>query len=376
MSVRRLIVEVDTDGLNVTEFCRLHGISTWMFYDLRRRYSVDGDQVLEPRSRAPKTVPNRTPAWIEDLVVEVRKELSDAGLDAGPATILFHLPDRVGRQAGLPSEATIWRILCRRGFVVPEPKKAPKHAYRTFAAERANECWQLDDIGWSLADGTGVFIVTMIDDCTRYCPGLKAVQAPTGAAGFDAMTAAAEQHGWPQRFLADNAKAYRETLAAAVGNLGVDHRHGRPYHPQTQGKVERFHQTLQKWLRARPPAETIDQLQTQLDEFVVIYNTQRPHRAIGRRTPANVYATTPKAGPADRPLGTPTSTHRVTVSNGVCYLSKTYTITVGAKHNGATATVIITGLSCHIFINGRLIRHFQLDPNRRFQPLYHRPGKP
>lgn len=376
MSVRRLVVEVELDGLNVTEFCREHGISTWFFYQLRKRYAIEGEAALEPRSRAPKTVANRTPGWMEDLVVDLRKELDDAGLDAGPATIVFHLERRLGGADGVPSESTIWRILTRRGFVVPEPKKAPKHAYRTFAAERANECWQLDDITWELADRSEVKIITLVDDCTRVCPGLKAVETVNGDTAFAAFADAAGRWGWPSRFLSDNASMYKHTLAEAVGVLGVDHRHGRPAHPQTQGKVERFHQTLQKWLRARPLAVTLDELQTQLDNFVEIYNNQRPHRAIGRKTPASVYAVTPKAGPADRPLGTPTSTYRVKVSGGACHINKRFSITIGAVHNSQQATVVITGLSCHVFIAGRLIRHLQLDPTRRYQPLYDRPGRP
>jgi hypothetical protein len=95
MSVRRLIVEVDLDGLNVTEFCGQHGVSTWFFYELRRRYAVEGEAGVEPRSRAAKTVANRTPEWVEDVVVKLRKELDGAGLDAGAATIWSHLPDRL-----------------------------------------------------------------------------------------------------------------------------------------------------------------------------------------------------------------------------------------------------------------------------------------
>lgn len=376
MSVRRLIVEVDVDGLNVTEFCRLHGVSTWFFYDLRRRYAVDGEAALESRSRAAKTVANRTPDWVEDVVVELRKTLDDAGLDAGPATIWTHLEARLPSGTVVPSEATIWRILTRRGFITPEPKKAPKHAHRTFAAERANECWQLDDITWTLLDGIEVKIITLIDDCTRLCPSLKAVVSVNGDTAFDAFATAADKWGWPARFLSDNANAYKKTLAAAVGALGVDHRHGRPYHPQTQGKVERFHQTLQKWLKAQPRATSLEQLQTQLDIFCDIYNNQRPHRAIGRKPPAVVYAQTPKSGPADLPLATPTTLHRVTVSNGVCYINKTYSISVGATHTGQEATIIVTGLTCHVFIAGRLIRQLQLDPTRRNQPLYDRPGRP
>lgn len=376
MSVRRLIVEVDVDGLNVTEFCRQHGVSTWFFYQLRKRFAVEGEAGLEARSRAPRTVSNRTPGWVEDTIVGLRKELDEDGLDAGAATIWSHLSGRLPAGTAVPSEATIWRILGRRGFITPEPKKAPKGAYRTFVAERANECWQLDDITWDLTDGSDAKIITLIDDCTRLCPGLKAVRSATGAAAFDAFSTAAAQWGWPSRFLSDNAKAYKDTLAAAVGSLGVDHRHGRSRHPQTQGKVERFHQTLQKWLNVQPRAATLEQLQTQLDAFCDIYNHQRPHRSVGRKPPGVVYADTPKTGPADRPVGTTTSVHRVTVTNGACYINKTYAVTVGAAHNHHHATVIITGLSCHVFIAGRLIRHLQLDPTRRYQPLYPRPGKP
>jgi len=376
MSVRRLIAEADLEELNVTEFCREHGISTWFFYDLKKRYAAEGEAGLEPRSRAPKTVANRTPEHIENVIVDLRKELDDAGLDAGAATIRWHLVERLGADATVPSEATIWRVLSRRGFITPQPHKAPKHAYRTFQADWANECWQLDDIEWHLTDGTKVKIITLIDDCTRLCPGLKAVLTVNGETAFDAFSAAAEKWGWPQRFLADNATVYKFRLAEAVGTLGADHRHGRSHHPQTQGKVERFHQTLQKWLRAQPRPATLTELQTQLDTFCDIYNNQRPHRSIGRKTPATVYANTPKTGPADRPIGTPTSIHRVTVHNGACYINKKYSITIGAAHNHQTATVIITRLSCHIFIEGHLIRHLQLDPTRRHQPLYHRPGRP
>lgn len=375
MELRRLIVEVDVVDLNVTEFCAQHGVSTWFFYDLRRRYAAEGEAALAPRSRAPKTVANRTPGWVEDLVVAKRKELDDGGWDAGPATIWTHLSKSLGAEV-VPSESTIWRILTRRGFVTPQPEKAPKHAYRMFVADRANECWQIDDIEWQLADGIEVKVIAMVDDCTRVCPGLKAVESVNGEAAFEAFSAAAEKWGWPQRFLSDNANAYKIRLAEAVGALGVDHRHGRSHHPQTQGKVERFQLTLQKWLQAQPRAATIDELQTQLDGFCDYYNNNRPHRSTGRRPPAVVWNQTPKAGPADRPLGTPSKIHRVTVHNGACYINKKYSITIGAAHDGQPATVIITGLSCHVFIAGRLIRHLQLDPTRRHQPLYDRPGRP
>lgn len=376
MSVRRLIVEVDLEGLNVTEFCRDHGVSTWLFYQLRKRYAAEGEAGLEPRSRAAKTVANRTSGSVEDLIIELRKKLEGEGLDAGPATIWTKLVDRLPVGTPVPSEATIWRVLTRRGFIIPEPKKAPKHAYRTFAAERANECWQLDDIEWELAGGRVVKIVTMIDDCTRLCLGLKAVDTVNGETAFDAFSTGAAKWGWPQRFLSDNAKAYKISLAEAVGVLGVDHRHGRANHPQTQGKVERFHQTLQKWLKARPRAVSLEELQTQLETFTEVYNHQRPHRAVGRKPPAVVYHQTPKSGPADRPLAAPSRIHHNKVAAKGNLQAGRYTISLGATHALKQATVIITGLACHVFIAGRLVHQLQLDPTRRYQPLYHQPGKP
>src|SRR4051794_41068964 len=138
MSVRRAIVDADVSMLNVAEFCRQHGVSTWLFYDLRRRHAVVGDVALKLGSRAPKRVANKLPVEVADRIVLLRKQLSDDGLDSGPATIRFHLQHQHGSS---PSEATIWRVLTSRGFINPEPRKAPKHAWKRFAAVRANECW-------------------------------------------------------------------------------------------------------------------------------------------------------------------------------------------------------------------------------------------
>src|SRR5882757_6323914 len=106
MSVRRLIVEIDTDGLNVRRFCALHGVSTWFFYDLRRRYRRGGLAAIEPQSRAPHHVANRISAEVEDAIVALRKELLDEGLDAGAGSIWWHLQQR--QLSAVPSESTIW----------------------------------------------------------------------------------------------------------------------------------------------------------------------------------------------------------------------------------------------------------------------------
>lgn len=376
MSVRRTIVEVDLQGLNVAEFCRQHGVSTWLFYQLRRRVRQEGEAGLEPRPPLAKLITNRTPGWVEDVIVDLRKQLTEFGLDAGAATIRFHLPARLGEEVAVPSEATIWRVLSRRGFVAPQPNKAPKHSHRSFNAERANQCWQIDDTDWTLADGTEVRIINIVDDCTRVVVASKAVLSCNNGSALEAFVDGAQQWGWPARFLSDNAGAFRHGLTEALRPLGIAAGHSRPYHPQTCGKVERFHQTLKKFLAAQTRAATLTELQTQLDRFLTIYNHTRPQRSLGRRIPAQVFAATPKAGPADRPLGAPTTIHHIKVHGGTCSIGQRLMISVGAAHNGATATIIITGTNCHVFINGKLVRQLTLNPTRRIQPIYNRRGNP
>ena len=377
VSVRRLIVSVDVEGLNVSEFCRSHGVSRWLFYELRRRVAAEGEAGLQPRSRAARRVWNRTSDEVEEAIVRERKRLEAAGLDAGPATIAFHLPAVLEEGVAVPSEATIWRVLSRRGFIVPQPHKAPKHSWRSFSAERANECWQIDDTEWPLADGTAVKIINIVDDCTRVLVSSRAEYQCTAGAAFRTFVDGAQVWGWPERFLSDNAKAFRFGLAQAVATVGVAAGHSRPYHPQTCGKVERFHQTLKKWLAVQPRPATLEELQEQLDRFRDLYNHTRPHRSLERGIPAQVHATTPKSGPANQPLTQPTDIRHLKVrSNGVISIGSRYDISLGAAYIAEIVTVIITGLSCHVFHQGHLIRQLTLNPNHRNQPLYNRPGRP
>jgi transposase-like protein len=174
----RLRIAVGSDDLNVSAFCHQYGISRQTFYQWRRRYRAEGLDGLEARSRAPKTSPKRISPETEDAIVALRKELSELGVDAGPGTIQWHLGRR-GRPA--PSEATIWRTLVRRGFVVPEPSKRPKSSYRRFEASAPNELWQADCIDWEIASGT-VRILSFLDDHSRVALRVKAlVEATTDA---------------------------------------------------------------------------------------------------------------------------------------------------------------------------------------------------
>lgn len=357
----------------VAGFCREHGISRETFYKWRRRFLAEGQAGLEEQSRRPLRSPTRTATELEDRIVRVRKELDDDGLDHGPWSIRQLLACEV---EVVPSESSIWRILVRRGLVVPQPKKRPKVSLRRFVYPCPNDCWQIDATHWHLADGTIVWIIDIIDDHSRVCPAAVAVEACTSVAAWEVFTLAGSVWGVPARVLSDNGMSFNAsrrkitvTFEANLRAAGVAPIASTPGHPQTCGKVERFHQTLKKWLAKQPPARTIAELQAQLDRFVEHYNHHRPHRALGGRTPAAVWAASPRSVPADHPVTDTTTIARdiiVSVSGHVRIYN--YQINVGVEYAGLIVTVLIAGIDCIIFWDNTFVRALRIDSTRFNQP--------
>lgn len=376
----RLRIAVASDDLNVSSFCREHGISRETFYVWRRRYRLEGLEGLEPRSRAPKTSPKRIDAAVEDAIVALRKELMELGVDAGPGTIQWHL----GRQGQhrVPSEATIWRVLVRRGFVQPEPRKRPKSSFLRFEATAPNELWQADCIDWSIATGP-VKILSFLDDHSRVALRVKALPEATTDATWLAFCDASAAWGVPLGQLSDNGlnfsgklRGFEVRFEIELRRIGVVPKTSRPHHPQTCGKVERFQQTVKKWLRRQPLAADLAKLQTQLDAFVDYYNHQRPHRGIGRVTPAERWAATPPAINLSVALPSPARVTDATVgADGVLRL-RSYHIGIGVEHAGRHARVHHDDTHAAVFINHRLVRALKLDPTRRYQPTGRPRGGP
>jgi transposase InsO family protein len=235
-------------------------------------------------------------------VIELRTMLTADGLDAGPVTIGWHL-EQEGLRA--PAPATISRILTRAGLITPHPRKRPRSSYLRFEMAQPNEMWQSDFIHWRFADGTDVEILNWLDDHSRYLLSCTAHQPVTGDRVVAVFLDNVDEYGPPASTLTDNGSVYtsrftggRNAFEYILPLLGVRQKNWSPGHPQTQGKTERFHQTLQRWLTARPPAPTTTELQRQLDEFREHYNEKRPHRALKRTTPGHTYRATLKAGPA------------------------------------------------------------------------------
>ena len=303
MSKHRVaVLKVVSAQLSVTAAALESGISRGHLHRLLRRYREDGLEAIEPRSRRPRTSPGRTPDAVRDRIIALRIELTARGLDAGPATIAWHL-GREGLPA--PSTSTIRRVLHAAGLVVPEPRKRPRSSWRRFEASAPNELWQSDFTHWRLADGSEVEICSWLDDHSRYLLACTVFRRVGGDDVVATFTAAGDAHGWPAATLTDNGSVYtsrftggRNSFEYLLAYLGIRQKNGAPGHPQTQGKIERFHQTLKRWLGQQPAATDLAGLQAQLEAFRLAYNEQRPHRAIGRATPGEAYRATPRALPS------------------------------------------------------------------------------
>jgi transposase InsO family protein len=272
-------------GRPIAQLAAAHGVHRSWLYKLLARYRRDGEAGLEARSRRPHHSPARIADRHEEAIVALRKELTDAGFDAGAVTIQSHLARRA---VVVPSASTIWRVLKARGFVTPQPHKRPKSSYRRFVAELPNECWQADVTHVVMADGAFLEVLNIIDDHSRVCVASQAFVRARSPDVVRTLHRAAEKWGYPESFLTDNGAIFTASTRGGVGSmepellsLGIRSKHSRPYHPQTCGKVERFHQTLKRHLAKQEPPDTKKQLQAQLARFVDYYNDIRPTAASG-----------------------------------------------------------------------------------------------
>lgn len=346
------MLKVITNELSVTAAAARYGYSRQHLHRLLARYRQDGLEAVDPRSRRPHTNSNATPADIRELILHLRLRLTSEGLDAGPVTIAWHL-SQAGHRA--PSTSTIRRILHTAGLIQPEPRKRPRSSYRLFEADQPNECWQSDFTHWHLADGTDVEILNWLDDHSRYLIRCTAHTRVTGDIVVTEFLHASNEHGLPASTLTDNGRVYTARFAGGknafeylLAALRITQKNGSAGHPQTQGKVERFHQTLKRWLAHQPAATDILELQAQLERYQHIYNTQRPHRALNRATPATAYTARPKASPtANTPGQDPDVHYRLRYDHvdpggkiSIRRAGRMHHLGIGARHRGKPVLAI------------------------------------
>jgi putative transposase len=291
----------------VSTFCAEYGISRKSFYELRKRVKADGPAAaLEPRSRRPKSCPSKLTDEVKEQAVAVRAALETSGLDHGPISV--HEKMRAMGLEQVPSTASLARVFREAGVARLEPKKKPRSAWRRFVYPAPNACWQLDATEYVLSRGRKCVIFQLIDDHSRYAVASHVAWSETAQAAITVFDKAVAAHGVPQRLLSDNGialnpsrRGYLGQLVKHLTRLGVQAITGKPHKPTTQGKNERFHQTLFRYLDKQPIAESLGELQAQVDAFDDIYNTERPHQGLpGRITPLSAWEATPKAD-APRP---------------------------------------------------------------------------
>jgi transposase InsO family protein len=381
MDKGRFLIETHLrTGRPIAELAAAHGVHRSWLYKLLARYRREGDGGLEPRSRRPHRSPTRIADRYEDAIVAVRKQLTDAGFDAGAVTIEAHLTRAGG---DVPSVSTIWRVLKARGFVTPQPHKRPKGSYRRFVAELPNECWQADVTHVDLGGGTVMEVLNIIDDHSRVCVDSRAFVSTRSPDVVRALHRAGQEWGYPESFLTDNGAIFTATargndtgaIEPELLSLGIRSKHSRPYHPQTCGKVERFHQTLKRYLAKQDPVTTKKQLQAQLDHFVAYYNDIRPHRGVGRKTPAEAFAARERSrprGPKIDCAGYRVRHDRVSKTGNVTlrYQGRLHHIGIGNAYKTWRVILLVAGREVRVLdLAGDQIRRLRIDPTKDYQPM-------
>jgi putative transposase len=374
----------------VTTFCLEHEISRKTFYAIRARVRVDGQAAaLEPRSRRPSTSPTRLTEEVKQQALDVRAALESSGLDHGPISV--HDKMHAMGLNPVPSIASLARIFRAAGVARFEPRKKPRAAWRRFVYPAPNACWQMDATEYVLTRGRKCVIFQLIDDHSRYAVASHVAWAETSAAAIVVFDKAVAAHGVPQRLLSDNGAALNPSRRGALGqlvvhvmDLGTTPITGKPYKPTTQGKNERFHQTLFRYLDKQPLADSLAELQAQVDAFDHIYNTERGHQGLpGRITPLAAWEATAKteaprppderyARPArtiqprltPTPADLPDDTHPRNLSSAGTFAIAGVHYMVGSQHRYQQVLVVIDGTNLTVTdLHGEiLIQHTRPAP--------------
>ncbi len=272
------------DGATVKDTAIRYGVDRRTLHRWLVRYATEGLAALADKSSRPDRCPHQMAPEMEARIVELRR--SHPGW--GPRTILNKLRRELETP---PSRAAIYRCLVRHRLIQPKPRRRRRDDYKRWERSRSMELWQIDVMGSVfLSSGIGVSIVTGIDDHSRFCVIAKVVARATARPVCAALLDALNRHGLPEQILTDNGKVFTGRLGGKPANVlfdriclnnGIRHLLTAPYSPTTTGKIERLHKTMRKEFFSDKSFETIEDLQQALDVWVVDYNNEREHQALG-----------------------------------------------------------------------------------------------
>lgn len=310
--MRAMIINYDPtqpDALTISEFCKTQKISRSIFYRIRSRAATESAAALHPRSRAPHQPARRYGPEVINELVRIRKQLKNDGWDYGPKTIHYEATIQDSFPGGIvPSVATIARLLSGVGHVDRNPRKRPKSSYLPFARSTAMALWQLDAFEYRIGAGKVLTVYQLLDDATRYDVGSWAYQQHENSHdAHDVLAQAIKRHGAPKELLSDNSKAFNQLRGGGIGAVevflaskGTMPISGIPGRPTTQGKNERSHQTLRRFLDANKPQD-LAALRTLMTRYREHYNRRRPHQSLNQSTPEIAWQTLEHT-PATEPI--------------------------------------------------------------------------
>ena len=302
MSQRLEFVTLATsENANIRHLCRSFGISPGTAYKWLHRFQSEGANGLQDRSRRPNYSPSRTPTEMEEIVTNLRgkhpawggRKLAGRLLDLG--------------HPGVPRPSTITAILKRHQLL--NPQESVKHqAFHRFERASPNELWQMDFKGeFKLSQGR-CYPLTILDDHSRFAVALQACARNTKDITQTAMIQVFRRYGLPEWITCDNGspwgsggRSYYTALGVWLLRLGIGISHSRPHHPQTQGKDERFHRTLEAEVLRYQHGDSLTQWQSHFDQWRVVYNTERPHEALSMAVPASRYQPSHRRYPEQLP---------------------------------------------------------------------------
>lgn len=298
---KEFVVLAGEGGGGFRELCRRFAVSPTTGYEWLGRYRSQGDTGLEDRSRRPHRSPNRTDGELEETVVRLRRKNSAWG-----ARKLRRRLEDLGRK-NLPASSTFHAILLRHGLI--EPQESAKHrAWQRFEHEAPNELWQMDFKGHFPMSSSRCHALTVLDDHSRFAVGLQACGNEKAATVQERLTDIFRCYGLPDRMTMDNGSPWgsdaehpHTPLTVWLMRLGIGVSHSRPFHPQTQGKDERFHRTLKLEVLRGATFRDLADVQNRFDAWRDTYNLQRPHQAIGMEVPARRYRVSARAFPKTLP---------------------------------------------------------------------------
>ena len=310
------------------ELCRRFGISPTTGYKWRDRFLKDGAEGLVEQSRRPRSSPYQVDPKVEQTVVALRKSEPAWG-----ARKLHRVLEKEGFSP-LPSRSTVNRILRRNGLI---EVARPQRDLMRFERPYPNDLWQMDFKGHFQTDEGRCHPLTCLDDHSRYSLGIFVCSAEDRAQVQPCLEKMFRTYGMPKAILCDNGAPWgspsQSCSVTALGvwlwRLGIDVLHGRPYHPQTQGKLERFHRTLQAEVLTRPSWRGFRQCQRAFDVFRDSYNNRRPHESLDDDQPANHYRLSRRSFPSQLPeldYDEGVQTRRVNEAGTISYKSVFYTV--------------------------------------------------